>query len=374
MSKLEDIIAAAQQVGASDVHLSPDAWLRFRIHGALVSQGDAPVSSGECEQLTHQALGDRGFQELSDLGEYDCAANIAGVRVRVNAYRVQGGYSLALRLLAESIPELSSLGLPPVVAEFPSYQKGIVLVTGETGSGKSTTLASIINEINHTRPDHVITLEDPIEYQYASDKALVSQREVGRDTLSFASGLRAILREDPDVILVGEMRDLETIETALTAAETGHLVFATLHTRSAADSIDRLIGSFPEDRQRQIRMQTSMTLKAVISQQLLPNSTGDGRVLACELMVVNGAIRNLIREGKTPQIENSIATTASLGNITMDATLARLVRAHQIDLQTARNAAHDVDTFTRLAQSGGYPGGSSAGNAARSGGGFLRRT
>jgi twitching motility protein PilT len=204
-----------------------------------------------------------------------------------------------------------------------------------------------VNEINTSRPDHIITLEDPIEYVYTSKKSLVNQREIGRDTESFAAGLRAILREDPDVILVGEMRDLDTIETALTAAETGHLVFGTLHTQSAADSIDRLIDVFPEARQRQIRMQLSMTLKAVVAQQLLPKRSGEGRVLACEVMVVNPAIRNLIREAKTPQIENTISTTSSIGNTTMDNDLVRLVRAQQISAAAAIEAAHDRDYVSR---------------------------
>ena len=346
MNELEEIVLAAREASASDVHLSPGAFLRFRIHGSLESRGDAPLSAEECEGLARTALGGR-FDDLARTGEYDCASDIAGVRVRLNAYRVDGGYAMALRLLSERIPAMSELGLPPVVADFPAYQKGSVLVTGETGSGKSTTLASIINEINLTRPDHIITLEDPIEYVYESARGLVTQREVGRDTQSFSAGLRAILREDPDVILVGEMRDLDTIETALVAAETGHLVFATLHTQSAADSVDRLIGSFPEDRQRQIRVQLSMTLKAVVSQQLLPRLGGNGRVLACEVMVVNAAIRNLIREGKTPQIENSIATTAALGNVTMDASISRLLRSRLIDARTAASAARDSDAFLR---------------------------
>ena len=204
-----------------------------------------------------------------------------------------------------------------------------------------------MGEINRTRPDHIITLEDPIEYVYDSELALVNQREVGRHTESFAAGLRAILREDPDVILVGEMRDLETIECALTAAETGHLVFGTLHTQSAADSIDRLVDVFPEARQAQIRMQLSMTLRAVVAQQLLPNASGEGRSLACEVMVVNSAIRNLIREGKTPQIANAISTSAQIGSVTMDASLMRLANARAITREVALEAAHDRDYLAR---------------------------
>ena len=231
--------------------------------------------------------------------------------------------------------------------EFPTWRKGIVIVTGETGSGKSTTLASILNEINRTRQEHIITLEDPIEYIYQPNLCSIDQREIGRDTESYANGLRAILREDPDIILIGEMRDLDTIETALTAAETGHLVFGTLHTQSAADSIDRLVDVFPEGRQRQIRLQLSTTLRAVLSQQLLVRREGQGRAVACEVMMVNPAIRNLIREGKTPQIENTIATTADLGSITMDNMLINMVRNRIIGAQEAVAAAHDADYVKR---------------------------
>jgi twitching motility protein PilT len=245
---------------------------------------------------------------------------------------------------------MENLGLPDVMFDFPTYQRGIVLVTGETGSGKSTTMASIVDKINHTRRDHIITLEDPIEYVYTPDKCSIDQREIGKDTKSFASGLRASLRQDPDVILVGEMRDLDTIETALTAAETGHLVFGTLHTKSAAESVDRLVDVFPEGRQRQIRLQLSMTLMAVVSQQLLPRADGKGSVVACEVMIVNPTIRSLIREGKTPQIENTLATTAELGSITMDNMLVQMVRNHVISREVAIEAARDSEYVKRSAR------------------------
>lgn len=232
--------------------------------------------------------------------------------------------------------------------EFPTYQKGIIIITGETGSGKSTTLAAILDTINHTRADHVITLEDPIEYIYTPDRCSIDQREIGADTVSYADGLRASLREDPDVILIGEMRDLDTIETALTAAETGHLVFGTLHTNSAADSIDRMVDVFPAERQHQIRLQLSQTLKAVVSQQLLVRKEGTGRVVACEVMMVNPAIRNLIREAKTPQIENTLATSAQEGSITMDNMLARMVKSGQIARDAAMQAANDAEYIKRL--------------------------
>jgi twitching motility protein PilT len=254
---------------------------------------------------------------------------------------------LAVRLLAKDIPDLGSLGLPPAVLDFPRYRKGIVLVTGETGSGKSTTLAALLDSINRTRSEHIITLEDPIEYIYQPDRCSIDQREIGSDTESYANGLRAILREDPDVILIGEMRDLDTIETALTAAETGHLVFSTLHTQSAPDSIDRLVDVFPEGRQRQIRLQLSQTLAAVVSQQLLTRRDESGRCAACEVMVVNAAIRNLIREGKTPQIANSMATSADIGSITMDNALIQLMHAGKISSEVAQTYAFDPEYVRR---------------------------
>ena len=245
-----------------------------------------------------------------------------------------------MRLLSDTIPDLKTLGLPPAAIKLPELHKGIVLVTGETGSGKSTTLAAMLDYINHTNQCHIVTLEDPVEYVYTPDKAAINQREVGKDTESFASGLRASLREDPNVILIGEMRDKETIETAITAAETGHLVFGTLHTGSASDSVDRIVQVFPEGMQTQIRLQLSMCLQAVITQQLLPKKMG-GRVLAVEMMIVTDAIRNMIRNGNTPQIFNAIATSAELGGQTMDQALVRLVRGGQISKDTALRYSHD---------------------------------
>ncbi len=241
---------------------------------------------------------------------------------------------------------------PAQVAEFAAYNQGLVLITGETGSGKSTTLAAILERINQREQKHILTLEDPIEYIYTPKSCVINQREVGRDTGSFAAGLRAALREDPDVILVGEMRDLETIETALTAAETGHLVFGTVHTNSAADSIDRMVDVFPAGRQQQIRLQLSMCLRAVLSQQLLPK-TGGGRVAACEVMKTDSAIRNLIREGKTPQILNAIQTSGSLGNVLMDKTLQGLYKAGSISRETYEGALRDAAGTAKPAQEPG---------------------
>ncbi|MDO4271205.1 MAG: PilT/PilU family type 4a pilus ATPase [Eubacteriales bacterium] len=340
MLSLESIIAAANAARASDIHFVCGLPVRLRVDGTLSDLDENVLSHADCEALASGLIG----RPLPETGEIDAARSFAdGTRVRINLFRQQGHVSAAVRILSDHIPALDSLGLPPAVDEFSGWGRGIVLVTGETGSGKSTTLAAILDRINHTRDEHIITLEDPIEYLYASDRCIVNQREIGRDTASYSDGLRAILREDPDVILIGEMRDLDTIETALTAAETGHLVFATLHTGSAPDAIDRIVQVFPEGRQAQVRMQLSMTLKAVLSQQLLVRRGGKGRCAACELMMVTPAIRNLIREGKTPQIVNSMSTAAAAGSITMDNCLIRMFKDKLIDAQTARDAAHDPD-------------------------------
>ena len=335
----EEYVTRARAAGASDIHLVAGLTPRCRVDGAIRPLGEEILTPLQCEKLVQELAGGE-LATLRVVGEADLALTIAGVRCRLNLFRQQGGWSAAIRLLNEHIPDLSELGLPKVVSDFPAYSQGLVLITGETGSGKSTTLAAILNQINRQEAKHILTLEDPIEYIYTPDRCVINQREVGKDTQSFAAGLRAALREDPDVILVGEMRDLETIETALTAAETGHLVFGTVHTNSAADSIDRMVDVFPAQRQQQIRLQLSMTLKAVLSQQLLPRA-GGGRVLACEVMKVDGAIRNLIREGKTPQIANTIQTTGAAGNILMDRCLQNLRTAGVISEETFRAALRD---------------------------------
>lgn len=347
MSMLDEIVAQARRSGASDVHIAAGVPIRFRVDGQLVDATADPLTTADCESIARLAAGD-AYEKIARIGELDLSGTYAeGIRCRLNIFRAQDSPCLAIRLLAPSIPVLDTLGLPDAVKKIPQIHKGIVLVTGETGSGKSTTLAAIVNEINHNTASHVITLEDPIEYVYQPDRSSIDQREIGRDTVSFAEGLRASLREDPDVILVGEMRDLDTIETALTAAETGHLVFGTLHTSSAAESVDRLVGVFPAERQGLIRMQLSTTLYAVLSQQLIPRREGTGRVCACELMVVTPAIRNLIREGKTPQIANALATSAEVGSITMDNMLVRLAKTQVITRAAAVDAAHDAEFVAR---------------------------
>ena len=341
--KAAEIVSMAAMMGASDIHLICGLTPRCRQHGKIVEMGSEVLDDAACSAISKELIGEEAFRQIAQIGEYDAGGTIAGERVRINLFRQQGHVSIVLRILAGRIPKLSSLGLPPVVSQFPNYQKGIVLVTGETGSGKSTTLAAILNEINHTRQQHIITLEDPIEYIYKPDKCIINQREIGRDTRSYPDGLRAILREDPDVILIGEMRDLATIETALTAAETGHLVFATLHTNSAVDAVDRIVGVFPEARQAQIRLQLSTTLRAVLSQQLLLRADGQGRVCAAEVMITTPAIANLIREGKTPQMQSFMLSSAKEGSLTMDNCLIGLAMDGRIKPQTAIDAANDRD-------------------------------
>ena len=353
-----ELVAQARRDGASDVHLVRGLTPRYRVDGELRAMSDEVLTAEKCEEYARELL-DKGYDEAFRIGEADLALTFAGNRCRLNVYRQQGAWSAAIRLLNDHIPDMSELGLPKVAAEFPGYSQGIVLITGETGSGKSTTLAAVLDQINKNEYKHILTLEDPIEYVYTPIKCVINQREIHKDTMSFAAGLRAALREDPDVILVGEMRDLETIETALTAAETGHLVFGTVHTNSAADSIDRIVDVFPEGRQQQIRLQLSMSLKAVLSQQLLPK-VGGGRVLATEVMKVDGAIRNLIREGKTPQIINAIQTTGAVGNILMDRCLQNLRAAGTITEETYRSALRDqsqLDKGPLGAAARGGPGG-----------------
>lgn len=336
---VSEYVEKARGDKASDVHLVHGLTPRCRIDGSIREMGSAPLTKQECLDAARELAGEQ-LSQAEAVGELDLARTIAGIRCRVNIFRQQEAWSAAIRLLNDHIPDISELGLPKVVSEFPGYSQGLVLITGETGSGKSTTLAAVLNQINKNQYKHILTLEDPIEYVYTPDRCVINQREIGRDTQSFAAGLRAALREDPDVILVGEMRDLETIETALTAAETGHLVFGTVHTNSAADSVDRIVDVFPTGRQQQIRLQLSMTLKAVLSQQLLPR-VGGGRVLACEVMKTDGAIRNLIREGKTPQIANCIQTSGGVGNILMDKALSALFAAGTISRETFEASLRD---------------------------------
>ncbi len=343
MMTIEQLVVKARQDRASDIHLIYGLPPKYRKDGQLEDMDDTPLSSSDCVAYARELSGTpEAYDIYLQTGELDAAETYAGNRCRIHIFRQQGLPSVALRLLSDRIPALDTLGLPPAAMKLPELHKGIVLVTGETGSGKSTTLAALLDYINHTRKSHIVTLEDPVEYVYKPDKCAINQREVGKDTMSFAAGLRASLREDPNVILIGEMRDHENIETAITAAETGHLVFGTLHSGSAADSVDRIVQVFPEGMQTQIRLQLSTCLQAVMTQQLIPKK-GGGRALACEMMVVTDAIRNLIRNGNTPQIANAVATSAAIGGQTMDQSLVRLVRSGRITRDVAVFYAHDAD-------------------------------
>ena len=341
MISVDELVARAKRDGASDIHLICGLPPKYRLDGELRDMEPTPLTAQDCEDVARFLAGS-AYRAMEQIGELDLAGTWGGNRCRVHLFRQQGQPSIALRLLRETIPELETLGLPPAALDLTTLHKGIVLVTGETGSGKSTTLASMLDRINHTRRAHIVTLEDPVEYLYKPDLCAINQREIGRDTRSFSDGLRASLREDPNVILIGEMRDRDTIETAITAAETGHLVFGTLHTGSASDAVDRIVQVFPEGMQTQIRLQLSMVLQAVLTQQLVQKK-GGGRVLACELMLVTDAIRNLIRAGNTPQIANAIATSAAIGGMTMDQALVRLYRAGLITRDTALHYAHEQD-------------------------------
>ena len=338
---VDELVSKARECNATDIHLIYGLPPKFRIDGVLESIGDTPLSVQDCEIIAHNLAGSK-YVEMEEIGELDLAGTYAGVRCRVHIFRQQGAPSVALRLLQDRIPKLETLGLPPAALKLPDLHKGIVLVTGETSSGKSTTLAAILDHINHHMRCHIVTLEDPIEYLYHPDLCAINQREIGKDTRSFSDGVRATLREDPNVILIGEMRDRDTIETAIIAAETGHLVFATLHTGSASDAVDRIVQVFEEGKQTQIRLQLSMVLQAVVTQQLLPRK-GGGRILACEMMIVTDAIRNLIRAGNTPQIVNAIATGGAIGNQSMDQCLIRMVRNGGITREVALHYARDKD-------------------------------
>ena len=339
MKTIDELVRMAQQKQASDIHFICGLPIKYRVDGELENMAEDTLYKDDCIAYAKELAQGR-YDELEQEGELDLSNTFANNRCRIHIFKQQGSPSIALRLLHEYIPDLTTLGLPPAVLDLPNMHSGIVLVTGETGSGKSTTLAALLDYINHHRKAHIVTLEDPIEYIYQPDLCAINQREIGRDTKSFSSGLKASLREDPDVILIGEMRDRDTIETAITAAETGHLVFGTLHTGSASDSIDRMVQVFPEGMQNQIRLQLSMVLAAVITQRLVKKKTG-GRILACELMIVTDAIRNLIRSGNTPQIANAIATSAAIGGQTMDQALVKLVRSNMICRDEAISYAKD---------------------------------
>jgi twitching motility protein PilT len=345
-----EILTRMAEERASDVHLTPGYPPAIRVRGKIVGLDEyGPLSSQQTRDTVYSLLNDDQRKRFESHKQLDLAYAVPGVaRFRVNCFFQRGSISAAFRRIPHQIPRLDELGLPRVLEEMTHKPRGLVLVTGPTGSGKSTSLAAMLDIINQEREEHILTIEDPIEFLHAHKQCIVNQREIGADAEDFASALKAALREDPDVILVGEMRDLETMSTALTAAETGHLVFATLHTQSTAQTVDRIIDIFPAQQQAQVRMQLSIGLQGIVTQQLLPTVDGAGRVVACEVLVPTPAVRNLIREGKTHQIYSAIQTSGSIGMQTMDAHLAQLVRMGRISRQLAEQRASVPEELKRL--------------------------
>lgn len=347
--RIEILLEEVVKKRASDLHIQVGLPPMIRVDGALIpAANSSPLDEAGVESLVFQILDDDQRQILLKDKEFDFSFAFGTLgRFRVNAFHERGNLAAALRLIPNEIKSATELGMPAVVNSFADFPRGLVLVTGPTGSGKSTTLAALVDKINSERSQHIITIEDPIEFTHKSKRSVVVQREVHYDTYSFSAALRSSLRQDPDVVLIGEMRDLETISAAITIAETGHLVFATLHTNSAAQSIDRMIDVFPPHQQPQIRAQLSNILMAICSQRLVP-SIGGGRVVAAEILIANPAVRNIIREGKAHQLDAVIQTGADQGMQTMDRTLVNLVQSGTITYDNAREFAVDLAEFERL--------------------------
>jgi twitching motility protein PilT len=347
--KIEKLLEDVVKQDASDLHLTVGVPPMIRVDGALKPIPNLPpLTAAEVEKLIFSVVDDVQKDILLKDMEVDFSFAFGDVaRFRANAYHQKGNLALALRLIPTQIRSTEELGMPKTIDAFTAFPRGLVLVTGPTGSGKSTTLAAMIDKINKERSVHIITVEDPIEYTHKNQKSVVEQREIHYDTRSFAAALRSILREDPDVVLIGEMRDLETIASAITIAETGHLVLATLHTNNAAQSVDRMIDVFPPHQQQQIRVQLSNILNAIVSQRLIP-AIGGGRAVATEIMRANPAVRNIIREGKTHQLDAVIQTGAEEGMQTMDRNLATLVKSGKVTYEEAKGYAIDVKELERL--------------------------
>ena len=345
---LKELLVNTIEMGASDLHLTVGVPPTVRKNGKLVQIGKENLLPNDIEKFAKEIL-DSKYDEYLEIGEYDISYSLTGVgRFRVNVFKQRNSDAIAIRVIALKIPTLEELRYPTVLKEIANKQRGLILVTGPTGSGKSTTLAAMINEINSSRQGHIITLEDPIEYLHKHKSCIINQREIGKDSKSYQNALKAILREDPDVILVGEMRDLETISIAITAAETGHLVLSTLHTIGAAKTIDRIIDVFPPYQQQQVKVQLSSVLQAVVSQQLIEKSDGSGRTAALEVMVTTPGIQNLIREGKTHQIESAVQTGSKYGMKTMYMALADLYKRGAISSESAISYSVDRETLKRL--------------------------
>ena len=347
--KIENLLEECIRRNASDLHIQYGLPPILRVDGALAPiNGSNPLNEETVRELIFATLDDEQQKILIKDKEFDYSFAFGDVaRFRVNAFHERGKLAAAFRLIPNQIRGIHDLGMPSIVETFAEFPRGLVLVTGPTGSGKSTTLAALVDKINREKSTHIITIEDPIEFTHKSIRSVIAQREVHYDTFSFAAALRSVLREDPDVVLIGEMRDLETIQAAITIAETGHLVFATLHTNSAAQSIDRMVDVFPSHQQPQVRTQLANMLMAMCAQRLVP-AIGGGRVVAAEIMIANSAIRALIRDGKTHQIDTAIQTGADQGMQTMDRTLAKLVQTGVITYDAAREYAVDINEFNRL--------------------------
>lgn len=328
MRFIDEILAKAVKNNASDVHLTVGFQPVFRVNGELTPVNEQVLTSEMLEEMAKQIAGDdKHYQVLLRDKQVDLAYSLAGVgRFRVNIYTQRGSRAIAVRVVNSRIPGIDELGLPPAVNNFSNFKNGMVIVTGPTGSGKTTTLAALVDKINRERKCHIITLEDPIEYLHSHQMSIVNQREIGSDATDFSTALRSALRQDPDILLVGEMRDLETISIALTAAETGHLVLATLHTINASQTVERIIDVFPSHQQQQIRTQLANTLQAILAQQLIPTARGDGRIVAAEILLSTPAVKNLIREGKTHQLISVMQTSGKMGMQTMDASLRQLLQ------------------------------------------------
>lgn len=345
---INELLVAARKMGGSDIHVSVGIPVKCRVNGELVNLTEEKILPADSKALVEQMIPNRLVESFNRDGEVDFSYAIKGLgRYRVNVFKQRGTMAFVIRLVNTEIPSPKELGLPESVVELTTKKRGLVLVTGPTGSGKSTTLASLINIINQEHNRHIITLEDPIEYLHAHAKSIVNQREVGIDTQSYAGALRAALREDPDIILVGEMRDLDTIATAITAAETGHLVLSTLHTIGAAPTIERIIDVFPTHQQAQIRLQLATLLEAIISQQLVPTVERNSRVAAFEVMYATSAVRNLIREAKTHQIPSIIQTSKQVGMITMDDALLELYQERKISAESVMMYAQDKNSIAK---------------------------
>ncbi|MGL5647567.1 MAG: type IV pilus twitching motility protein PilT [Clostridium sp.] len=347
MYLLNELLTETVLKGGSDIHLTVGVPPMIRINGYLKKLGDEILKVEDVREFTKKILKER-FEEYDKHGEMDLAYSLENIgRFRVNAFKQRGSNALALRVVNSKTPTLEDLNHPTILKELCKKRRGLVLVTGPTGSGKSTTLAAMIDEINKTRNEHIITLEDPIEYLHAHKKCIVNQREIGKDSVSYSEALKSLLREDPDIILIGEMRDLETISIAVTAAETGHLVLSTLHTIGSAKTVDRIIDVFPVHQQQQIKVQLAAVLQGIISQQLIPNIEGR-RCAALEIMTITPAIQNQIREGKTHQIEAAIQTGGSKGMKTMDMALSTLVKNGEVEYEVANDYSVDKEMFERL--------------------------